>query len=181
MNSIKFYFFFQWWIKQNILKHLWKHSRLLNKYPPWIVRTLRCRSLFIRLKSYIVVVGFHFLARLNAICLKYSKAWFPKDRLSRKDSKSYSARQFKNKRGKEFMTKVTKSNKGWRECSQKLMSLSPIFSMPIFSSTEFSILRISCGSDNVKVTSIKTHPRGFLCVCLAILPDRKQHFANVAY
>ena len=67
-------------------------------------------------------------------------------------------------RRKEFMTKLTKSNKGCRECSQKLMSLSPIFSMPIFYSTEFSILCISCGSDNVKVTTIKTHPRGFLCV-----------------
>ena len=36
-----------------------------------------------------------------------------------------------------------------------LMSLSPIFSMPFFSSTEFSILRILCGSVNVRVTSIK--------------------------
>ena len=124
------------------------------------------------------MVGFHFLARLNAICLKYSKAWFPKDRLSRKDSKSYSARQFKNKRGKEFMTKVTKSNKGWRECSQKLMSLSSSFYMPIFSSTEFSILRISCGSDNVKVTSIKTHPRGFLCVCYSYITRWKAKFCQ---
>ena len=62
---------------------------------------------------------------------------------------------------------MTKSNKGWVECSQKLMSLSPIFSMPIFSSTQFFILGISCGSDNVKVTSIKTHPRGFLCGILS--------------
>ena len=77
------------------------------------------------------------------------------------------------------MTKVTKSTKGWRECSQKLMSLSPIFSMPIFSLTEFPILHISCSSDYFKVTSIKTHPRGFASV-VAILPDRKQDFANVA-
>ena len=76
------------------------------------------------------------------------------------------------------MTKVTKSNKGWRECSQKLMSLSPIFSMPIFSSTEFSILRISCGSDNVKVTSIKTHPRGFLCVCYSYITRSKVTFCQ---
>ena len=81
-------------------------------------------------------------------------------------------------RGKEFMTKVTKNNKGWRECSQKLMSLSPIFSMPIFSSTEFSILRISCGSDNVKVTSIKTHPRGFLCVCYSYITRSKVTFCQ---
>ena len=89
----RFTLFFQWWIEQNIFKHLWKHSRLLNKHPPWIVRTLYCRSLFKRLKSYIVVVEFHFLARLKALGLKYSKAW---SRLSRKDSKqSYSTRPFK--------------------------------------------------------------------------------------
>ena len=76
------------------------------------------------------------------------------------------------------MTKVTKSNKGWRECSQKLMSLSPIFSMPIFSSTEFSILRISCGSDNVKVTSIKTHPRSFLCLCYSYINRSKVTFCQ---
>ena len=70
--------------------------------------------------------------------------------------------------GKEFMTKVTKGNKGWMECSKKLMSLSPTFSMPIFSSNEFSILRISCDSDNVKVTSTKTHPRGSLYVCYSM-------------
>ena len=74
------------------------------------------------------------------------------------------------------MTKVTKGNKEWRECSQKLMSLSPIFSMPIFSSTEFSILRISCGSNNVKVTSIKTHSRGFLCVCYRYVTRSKGTF-----
>ena len=79
-------------------------------------------------------------------------------------------------RRKEFMTKVTKSNKGWRECSQKLMSLSPIFSMPIFYSTEFSILCISCGSDNVKVTTIKTHPRGFLCVYYSHITSSKVTF-----
>ena len=71
------------------------------------------------------------------------------------------------------MTKVTKSNKGWRECSQKLMSLSSIFSMLIFSSTEFSILRTSCGSDNVKVISMKTHPRDFLCVCYSYITKSK--------
>ena len=76
------------------------------------------------------------------------------------------------------MTKVTKSNKGWRECSQKLMSLSPIFSMPIFSSTEFSILRISYGSDKVKVTSIKTHPRGFLCACYSYITRSKLIFCQ---
>ena len=81
-------------------------------------------------------------------------------------------------RGKEFMTKVTKNNKGWRECSQKLMSLSPIFSMPIFSSTEFSILHISCGSDNVKVASIKTHLRGFLCVCYSCITRSKATFCQ---
>ena len=76
------------------------------------------------------------------------------------------------------MTKMTKSNKGWRECSQKLMSLSPIFSMPIFSSTEFSILRISCGSDNVKVASVKTHLRGFLCVCCSCITRSKATFCQ---
>ena len=86
MNSIKFWFLFQWWIKENIFKHLWKHSRRLIKCPRWIVRTLHYRSLFKRLKSYIVVVKFHFLARLKALGLKYSKAWFPWSRLSRKDS-----------------------------------------------------------------------------------------------
>ena len=80
--------------------------------------------------------------------------------------------------GKELMTKMTKSNKGWRECSQKLMSLSPIFSMPIFSSTEFSILRISCGSDNVKVASVKTHLRGFLCVCYSCITRSKATFCQ---
>ena len=77
------------------------------------------------------------------------------------------------------MTKVTKSNKGWRECSQKLMSLSPIFSMLIFSSTEFSILRISCCSDNVKVTSIKTHPRGSLCVCYSYITRSEVKFCQL--
>ena len=153
--------------KQNIFRHLWKHSRLLNKYPPWIVRTLHCRSLFKTLKSYTVVVEFHFLARMKALALKYSKAWFPWSRLSWKDLKESIQKVRLLGRGKEFMTKVTKSHKGWRECSQKLMSLSPIFSMPIFSSTQFFILGISCGSDNVKVTSIKTHPRGFLCGILS--------------
>ena len=76
------------------------------------------------------------------------------------------------------MTKVTKSNKGWRECSQKLMSLSPIFSMPIFFSTEFSILRISCGFHNVKVTSIKTHPRSFLCVCCSYITRSEVTFCQ---
>ena len=69
------------------------------------------------------------------------------------------------------MTKVTKSNEG-------LMSLSPIFSMPIFSSTEFSILRVSCGSDNVKVISTKTHPRGFLCVCYSYITRSKVTFCQ---
>ena len=76
------------------------------------------------------------------------------------------------------MTKVKKSNKGWRECSQKLMSLSPIFSMLIFSSAEFSILCISCGADNVKVTSIKTHPRGFLCICYSYINRSKATFSQ---
>ena len=115
------------------------------------------------------MVQFHFIERLKALSLKYSKAWFPWSRLSRKDSKqSYSARPFKKtsfRKGKELTAKVAKSNKGSRECSQKLISLSPIFSKPILSSTEFSILLISCGSDNVKVTSIKTNPSGFLGVC----------------
>ena len=70
------------------------------------------------------------------------------------------------------MTKVRKSNKGWKECSQKLMSLSPIFPMPI------SIVRISCGFDNVKVTSIKTHPRGFLCVCYSYITRSKVTFCQ---
>ena len=76
------------------------------------------------------------------------------------------------------MTKVKKSNKERRECSQKLMSLSPIFSMPICFSTEFSILRISCGCDKVKVTSIKTHPRGFLCVCYSYITRSKVTFCQ---
>ena len=80
--------------------------------------------------------------------------------------------------GKEFMTKVTKSNKGWKECSQKLMPLSLIFSMPIFSLTDFLILRISCSSDNVKVTSIKTHPRGFLCVWYRYISRSKVTFCQ---
>ena len=81
-------------------------------------------------------------------------------------------------RGKELTTKVTKSNKAWRDCSQKLMSLSPIFSMPIFSSTEFSILRILCGSDNVKVTSIKAHPRSLLYVCYSYIATPKATFCQ---
>ena len=76
------------------------------------------------------------------------------------------------------MKKVPKSNKGWRERSQKLMSYSSIFSMPILSSTEFSILRISCGSDNVKVTSIKKHLRGFLCVCYSYITRSKVTFCQ---
>ena len=47
-----------------------------------------------------------------------------------------------------------------------------------FSSTEFSIFRISCGSDNVKVTSIKTHPRGFLCVCYSYITRSKVTFCQ---
>ena len=95
LNQVLFYFF-QWWIKQNIFKHLWKHTRLLNKYPQWIVRTLHSRSLFKRLKSYIVVVELHFLTRLKALGLKYFKVWFPWSRLSWKNSKkSYSTRPFK--------------------------------------------------------------------------------------
>ena len=82
-------------------------------------------------------------------------------------------------RGKEFMTKVTKSNKGVEGVQPVVdVSLSPILSMPIFSSTEFSILRISCGSDNVKVTSIKTHPRGFLCVCYSYITRSKVTFCQ---
>ena len=78
------------------MKYLWKHSRLLNKYPPWIVRTLYCRSLFKRLKSLIDVVQFHFLVRLKALGLRYSKSWFPWSRFSRKDSKqSYLTTPFK--------------------------------------------------------------------------------------
>ena len=80
--------------------------------------------------------------------------------------------------GKEFLTKVTKSNKGWKECSQKLMSLSLIFSMPIFFLTDFLILCVSCGSDNVKVASIKTHPRGFLCVCYSYISRSKVTFCH---
>ena len=76
------------------------------------------------------------------------------------------------------MTKVTKCNKRWRECSQKLMSLSLIFSMPIFFSTEFLILRISCDSDNIKVTSIKTYPRCFLCVCYSYTTRSKATFCK---
>ena len=76
------------------------------------------------------------------------------------------------------MIEVTKSNKVWRECSQKLMSLSPILSMPIFSSTEFSILSISCSSGNIKVTTIKTHPRGFLCVRYSYITRSKTTFCQ---
>ena len=76
------------------------------------------------------------------------------------------------------MTKVTKDNKGWRECSQKFIPLSSIFSIPIFSSTEFSILRISCGSHNFKVTSIKIYPRGFLCVCYSSIARLKVTFCQ---
>ena len=82
------------------------------------------------------------------------------------------------KRRIEFMTKTPKSNKGWKECSQNLLSLSPIFSMPIFSSAEFSILRISCSYDNAKVTGIKTHPRGFLCVCYRYITRWKATFCQ---
>ena len=103
--------------------------------------------------------------------------------MSRKDLKeTYSAGPFKKyvfwEGGKEFNTKVTKSNKGWRKCSHKLMSLSPIFSMPIFSSTEFQIIHISCGFDNVELTSIKTHPRGFLCVCFSYITRWKVIFCQ---
>ena len=81
-------------------------------------------------------------------------------------------------RGEEFMRKVKKSKKEWRECSQKLMSLSPIFSMLIFSSTEFSIHRILGSSQNVKVTSIKSHPRGFRCVCYSYIARSKVIFCQ---
>ena len=81
-------------------------------------------------------------------------------------------------RGKDFMTKMTKSNKGWRKWSQKLMLYSPISYMRIFSSSEFSILLISCGSDNVKATSIKTHLKGFLCVCYSYITGSKVTFCQ---
>ena len=91
-----FNLFLQWIKKQNIFKHLLKHFRLLNKHPPWIVRTLHWRSLFKRPKSYILVAEFHFLVSLKILGLKYYKAWFPWSRLSGKDSKqSCSPRPFK--------------------------------------------------------------------------------------
>ena len=80
--------------------------------------------------------------------------------------------------GKKFKTKVTKSNKGGRECSQKLMSLYPIFSLPIFSSTDFSILHISYGSDNLKVTRIKSNPRNFACACYNYITRSKVTFCQ---
>ena len=110
--------------------------------------------------------------------------WFAWSRLCRKDSKqSYSTSYTIQKkrllgRRKEFLIEVTKSNKGWRECSQKLVSRSPIFSMPIFSSTEFSILSISCSFGNIEVTTIKTHPRGFLCVCYSYITRSKATFCQ---
>ena len=108
---------FQWWIKQNILKYLWKFSRLSNKYPQWIVRTRHCRSLFKMLKSYIVVVEFYFLVRLKTLSLKYSKTWFPWNRLCREDSKqSYSTRPFKKyvswEGGRSSWQKWQKATKG---------------------------------------------------------------------
>ena len=80
--------------------------------------------------------------------------------------------------GKEFRIKVTKGNKGWRECSQTLMSLSPSFSFSNFFSTEFLILPISCGSDNVKLNSIKTHLRGFPYVCYSYITRSKAKFCQ---
>ena len=58
------------------------------------------------------------------------------------------------------------------------MSLSPIFSIPSFSSTEFLILRISCSSDNVEVTSTKSYRRGFLCVCYGYITRSKVTFCQ---
>ena len=81
-------------------------------------------------------------------------------------------------RGKEFTTKVTKNRKRWRECRQKSMSLSPMFSTPNLSSTEFSILCISCGFDNVNVNGIKAHRRGFLCVCYSYMTRPKATFCQ---
>ena len=127
---------------------MWKHSRLWNKYPPWVVSTLHCRSLF---KSSIVEAEFHFLTRLKTLDLNILKRgfhevdWVGKDRSNHIQLDNSKVRLLGM--GKELMTKMTKSNKGWRECSQKLMSLSQIFSIPIFFSTEISILRISCDSD----------------------------------
>ena len=82
------------------------------------------------------------------------------------------------RKGKELTAKVAKSNKGSRESSQKFISHSPIFSMSILSSTEFSILRISCGSDNVKVTRIKTNPSGFLGVCYTYITRSRVTFCQ---
>ena len=124
------------------------------------------------------MVEFHFLARLKVLGSKYSKASFPLSSLSRSNHIQLDHSKSLLGRGKKFMTKVIKSNKGWRECSQKLMSCSPICSMPIFSSTELLILRISCGSDNVKVTSMKTHLRGFLCICYSYVARSKVTFCQ---
>ena len=80
--------------------------------------------------------------------------------------------------GEGVHDKSDKSNKGQSECSQKLMSLSPISPMSIFSLTEFSILRISCGSNNIKVISIKAHPRGFPCICYSYIARSKVAFSQ---
>ena len=45
--------------------------------------------------------------------------------------------------GREFMTKMAKSNKGGASAARSLGHFLQFFSMPIFSSTEFSIVRIS--------------------------------------
>ena len=80
--------------------------------------------------------------------------------------------------GEGVQEKSDKRQKGWKECSQTLMSLSPSFSFSNFFSTEFLILPISCGSDNVKLNSIKTHPRGFPYVCYSYITRSKAKFCQ---
>ena len=124
------------------MKYLWKHSRLLNKYPPWIVRTLYCRSLFKRLKSLIDVVKFHFLARLKVLGLRYSKSWFSWSRFSRKDSKQlYSTRPFKKyiflEGGRSSWQKWQKATKGERNAARSWCHFLQFFLGPFSCQLDF--------------------------------------------
>ena len=80
--------------------------------------------------------------------------------------------------GEGVHEKSDKRQRVWRECSQTLMLLSPIFLFSNFLSTEFLILPISSGSDNVKENSIKTHPRGFPYVCYSYITRSKAKFCQ---
>ena len=87
------------------------------------------------------------------------------------ESERFKAITFNHRKGDGVHDKSDKKQQRVEGVQPEVDATFSNFSIPIFSSTEFSILRISCGSH-------KTHPRGILCVCYSNITRSKVKFCQ---